>query len=107
MLAQADYGEGARVLADLFYPYPWWYWTLLIAGSIPIYVGLMYAVFFSRENFRAYGRFILMSRVEQAEYGRHGVQIWAVCRVFFWVGLCVTAVVLQHHYLWKRYFGYE
>lgn len=107
MLGQADYGEGARVLADLLHPYPWWYWTLLISGSIPIYVGLMYAVFFSRENFRAYGRFMLMSRSEQAEYGQYGAQVWAFCRMSFWVALCVTAVVMQHHYLWKGLFGYE
>ncbi|MEM9167398.1 MAG: hypothetical protein AAGB48_10310 [Planctomycetota bacterium] len=104
---QQNFGQGLRVLLDILYPYPLWYWALVIFGNVPVYIGLMYAVFFSRENFRAHGKFMLMSRSEQAEYGQYHVQIWAVARMFFWVGLCVVAVVLQHHYAWKGFFNYE
>lgn len=102
--SDARYREGLNALADLLHPYPWWYWTLVICGNIPVFIGLLYAVFGSRENFVACGRFLLMSDGECSGLGGFAAQLAAFFRVMLWVGLCVTAVVVQHRFLWSRLF---
>ena len=109
MLADGGYefGEGLGVLRDLLSPYPWWYWTLVFAGNIPVYIGLMYLVFGSRERFREVGRYMLMSNAES--WGRDNFLpgIVAFFWISLWVGLCVGAIIAEHHLLWKGFFGYE
>ena len=107
LLAQDGYeiAEGLRVLSGMLKPYPWWYWTLVFAGNIPVYLGLVYLMFGSRERFREVGKYMLMSKSEMWELGNILPGMVAFFWLWGWVGVCVAAIIAQHHLLWKGLFG--
>jgi ABC-type Fe3+ transport system permease subunit len=110
MLAQDGYefAEGLRVLSGMLKPYPWWYWTLVFAGNIPTYIGLIYAVFWSRAKFTFYCEFLYKRNQEDGMGSGYTVgTIFASLRVGLWAVLCIAAVIAQHHLLWKGFFGYR
>lgn len=104
MLADRDIGTGLGLLSEWMEPYPWWYWFLLVAGNIPTYFGLIYVVFFSREGFRDYCTAYLEMFRKDSGFG-FLTQFAVGMRIFLWFGLCIGAVIVQHHLLWKRFFG--
>lgn len=104
MLADGDIGAGLRLLNEWMEPYPWWYWFLLIAGNIPVYMGMIYVVFFSREGFREYCRAFIDMYRNDTPYGCM-TQLVVASRIIFWFCLCVAAVLVQHHLLWKTLWG--
>ncbi len=107
-LANGDYEfiEGFKVLGDMMEPYPWWYWFLLLVLNTPVYIGLIYVVFFSREGFKANWDAVVTSVLDRlAAY--HPANLFAFFRFLFWLGLCALALIVEHHMLWKGLFSYE
>ena len=100
-----DYAEGLRVLSGMLKPYPWWYWTLVFVGNFPVYLGLIYVVFFSREKFRFYCEFLHKHDRAQPGSGLYLGLMFAGLRMGLWFVLCIGAVIAQHHLLWKGFFG--
>lgn len=79
---------------------------LVIVLNAPLYYGLLFVFFFTRENVKK-NIDEFMKGHNNWLYQFHPRSILAFVLFMLWFGSCIAVVMAQHHLLWKRLFNAE
>ncbi len=89
---------------SLLVGFPWWYWAALVIGNAPVYVGLLYLIFGSFDNFVEACSDALQPDIISWLRGQDVEDMVATLKILFWVIACVGVLACEHVLLFRHWF---
>jgi hypothetical protein len=82
-----------------------WYWVILLAANIPLYVGLGWLMFDNFGNFIDAVKYWLTPDIISWMRGEHLEDMLAELQLLGWIAMCVLFVFMEHWALQKWVFA--